>query len=71
MKKKPSKLRLRFGTAKDAAEFYPLTQAEVLRQIATMVPLSAYGQTRLEKAEREEAEAKLKKSAPATKKPRR
>jgi len=63
--------RPRLATAADRDKFLPASLAEGLRQLATMVPLTAYGQARLEKAEREEAEAKLKQSAPATKKPRR
>ena len=60
---------VRFGTAEDAAKFYPVSLAEGLRQLKRSVPLTAYGQARLEKAEREEA--KLKQSAPPTKNPRR
>ena len=68
MEKKQHPLRL--GTAADREKFLPMSLAEGLRQLATMVPLTKTGQARLEKAEREEAEAKLKKSAPAKKKPR-
>ena len=63
--------RPRLGTAADRDKFLPMSLAEGLRQLATMVPLTKTGQARLKKAEREEAEAKLKQSAPATKKPRR
>jgi len=49
----------------------PVTAGEALRQLKRSVPLTASGQARLEKAEREEAESKRKKSMPATKKPRR
>ena len=62
--------RPRLATAADCAMFYPASLAEGLRQLATMVPLTKSGQARLEKAEREEAKAKLKQSMPATKKPR-
>jgi len=62
--------RPRLGTAADCAKFYPASLAEGLRQLATMVPSTKSGQARLEKAEREEAEAKLKQSATGTKKPR-
>jgi len=63
--------RPRLGTAADREKFLPVSLAEGLRQLATMVPLTKSGQARLEKAEREEAKAKLKQSMPATKKPRR
>jgi len=62
---------VRFGTAEDAAKFYPVSLAEGLRQLKRSVPLTAYGQARLEKAEREEVEAKRKKPSTASKKPRR
>jgi hypothetical protein len=58
---------VRFGTAEDAAKFYPVSLAEGLRQLKHSVPLTAYGQARLEKAEREEAEARQKKSTASKK----
>jgi len=61
--------RVRLGTAAERSKHYPLSLAESLRQLSSMVPLTKAGQARLEKAEREEAKSKLKNS-PTSKKPR-
>jgi hypothetical protein len=68
MEKKPNLVRL--GTAANRSKHYPVSLAESLRQLASMVPLTKAGQARLEKAEREEAESKLRNSSKASKKPR-
>jgi hypothetical protein len=69
MEKKPE--RVRMGSAADRSKDSPFSLAEMLQQLSTMVPLTESGRARLEQAEREEAEAKLKKSTKAEKKPRR
>jgi hypothetical protein len=61
----------RLVTREEILKQPPPTLAEMLRQLKLTVPLTPSGQARLEKAEREEAEAKRKNSSTVSKKPRR